>query len=168
MNLSYLMKPMTLKSIRVKAQTVRKSFGYDVDGYVDIVQMLETMQDIGINVEILPEQIMKEKHGATFPMKNLIQIREDVYNRACDGYARDRMTIAHEIGHLILHVTEDISLARVPDGTAIPAYCDSEWQANAFAGELLAPHEYIKQLSVKEICDKYVVSSSAAEIQLRR
>lgn len=165
---SFLMKPMRLDEIRVKARAVRRAFGYDVDGYIDIVKVLESMQDKGIDVEIMPKYTMGNKHGQTFPMKNLIQIREDVYNHACDGCARDRMTIAHEIGHLILHSTDDISLARVPDGVSIPVYCDSEWQANAFAGELLAPHEHLKTLTVGQICEKYAVSASAAEIQRRR
>lgn len=165
---SFLMKPMRLDEIRVKAHAVRRAFGYDADGYIDIVKVLESMQDKGIDIEIMPKHIMGNKHGQTFPMKNLIQIREDVYDNACRGCARDRMTIAHEIGHLILHSTDDISLARVSDGAIIPVYCDSEWQANAFAGELLAPHEYLKPLTVGQICKKYVVSASAAEIQRRR
>ena len=54
--------------------------------------------------------------------------------------------MAHELGHLLLHRVETITLAR-EDGD-IPPYKDPEWQANAFAGELLAPYEYIKDMSI--------------------
>lgn len=46
---------------------------------------------------------MGAKHGETIPSENRIRIREDVYERACNGYGRDRLTMAHELGHLLLH-----------------------------------------------------------------
>ena len=48
----------------------------------------------------------------------------------------------------------------------IPAYRDSEWQANRFASELLMPREYIKSngLSVNDVITQCGVSKQAAEI----
>lgn len=165
---SFLMPPMSLRDIRSIVAAFRKAFHYTEHDCVDIVAILESMQDEGVELEILPKDIMGDKHGQTFPMANRICIREDIYDGACNGRPRDRLTIAHEIGHLILHRTHSISLARIPDGTRIPAYCDPEWQANAFAGELLAPHEAIKGLTVSQICDRYNVSYTAAQIQRKR
>ena len=65
---SFLMKPMKLDRIRVKAHVVRRAFGYDADGYIDIVKVLESMQDKGVDVEIMPKSTMGNKHGQTFPM----------------------------------------------------------------------------------------------------
>lgn len=71
---------------------------------------------------------MGAKHGETIPSENRIRIREDVYERACNGYGRDRLTMAHELGHLLLHRVETITLAR-EDGDISP-YKDPEWQTN--------------------------------------
>ena len=64
--------------------------------------------------------------------------------------------MAHELGHLLLHRVETITLAR-EDGD-IPPYKDPEWQANAFAGELLAPYEYIKDMSIIDIASHYGIT----------
>ncbi len=165
---AFSMPPMSLKNIRSRAATFRKVFSYTEYDCVDIVAILESMPDRGVEYEILPREDMGDKHGQTFPMANRIYIREDIYNGACDGCPRDRLTIAHEIGHLILHKTDNLSLARVPDDARIPVYCDSEWQADVFAGELLAPHEAVKRLSIEQICDRYNVSRAAAQIQRKR
>jgi len=108
---------------------------------------------------------MGAKHGETIPSENRIRIREDVYERACNGYGRDRLTMAHELGHLLLHRVETITLAR-EDGD-IPPYKDPEWQANAFAGELLGLYEYIKDMSIIDIASHYGITEKAASIQRR-
>jgi len=90
---------------------------------------------------------MGAKHGETIPSENRIRIREDVYERACNGYGRDRLTMAHELGHLLLHRVEMITLAR-EDGD-IPPYKDPEWQA-------------------KDIASHYGITEKAASIQRRR
>ena len=108
---------------------------------------------------------MGAKHGEIIPSENRIRIREDVYERACNGYGRDRLTMAHELGHLLLHRVELITLAR-EDGD-IPPYKDPEWQANAFAGELLGLYEYIKDMSIIDIASHYGITEKAASIQRR-
>ena len=52
--------------------------------------------------------------------------------------------------------------------TAIPAYKDPEWQANAFAGELLAPYECIQGMTLEDISLKYGVTEKAAAVQRNR
>ncbi len=72
---------------------------------------------------------------------------------------RYRFTIAHEIGHLILHPqlfrasnVQDIGswqtfVKAIPE----PLFNRAEWQAYCFAGLILVPHEYLKQELVKTI-----------------
>lgn len=165
---TYMMPPLGLKDIRDYASRFRKIFKCTDDGYINIVKIFESLQDLGVNIEIVSKETLGVKHGETFPVQQKIQIREDVYDRACDGYGRDRLTIAHEIGHLLLHGPKKISLARLASGASIPTYCDPEWQANAFAGELLAPFRFIQGLSVDEVQNKYGISAQAAQVQLRR
>jgi Zn-dependent peptidase ImmA (M78 family) len=78
-------------------------------------------------LEILTPTDMGAAHGLTYPDQHVIRVREDVYERAYQGEGRDRMTLAHELGHYILH--SGLGLARMPAHESIPAYQDSEWQA---------------------------------------
>lgn len=162
------MPPLSLVQIRAKASAFRKIFGLTENGYVDIVKVLETLQEYGVEIEIAPVHEMANKHGQTYPAQPKIVIREDIYERACEGHGRDRLTIAHEIGHLFLHGTDKISLARVEKEYEVPTWCDPEWQANAFAGELLAPFRFIKELSISDIQVRYGVSATAAKVQKTR
>lgn len=163
-----MMPPLSLEQIREKASAFRKIFGLTENGYVDIVKVLESLQEYGVEIEIAPVHEMANKHGQTYPAKPKIVIREDIYERACEGHGRDRLTIAHEIGHLFLHGTDKISLARVEKEYEIPTWCDPEWQANAFAGELLAPFRFIRDLGIPEIQRRYGVSAQAAKVQKTR
>lgn len=62
---------------------------------------------------------------------------------------------------------KNLSLARNAN-QKVAAYSDPEWQANAFAGELLAPHRFLKGKSVDEIANSYGISISAAQVQKNR
>ena len=160
-------KPLTLNDIRKICSKIRKLLGIPVDDPIDIVRLLEyKIHLLGIEFEIVPESELGMRHGESILGQNIIRIREDVYNRACEGHGRDRLTMAHELGHIILHQKEDIVLTR-SEGT-IPPYMDPEWQANAFAGELLAPFQYIKHMEIFDISTKYGVSIEAASVQKNR
>ena len=159
--------PLSLKQIRKRCELIRTIFDIPLNAPVDIVKVFEyILTQIGVEFEIVPKHEMGTKHGETIPSENRIRIREDVYERACNGYGRDRLTMAHELGHLLLHRAETITFAR-EDGD-IPPYKDPEGQANAFAGELLAPYEYIKDMSVIDIARYYGITEKAASIQRRR
>lgn len=160
--------PKSLREIRKIAKNFRSILGYESDGRIDIVRVLEHgLGAIGLEYEIIPIDKMGSKHGETFLGQDKIFIREDVYDNACIGSGRDRLTIAHEIGHFLLHRASDISLARDTDEEVKP-YENPEWQANAFAGELLAPYEFVKGRSTLEVSRKYGVSMQAAGVQCNR
>ena len=134
-----------------------------------IVQFVENVLHLLVpdfTLEIVPKEKMPDKHGETFPTRKLIRIREDVYLGAVRGNGRDRLTIAHEIAHLFLHA-DSISLCRLEPGQELKPYEDPEWQANAFAGELLAPSYLIMELSPYEVHMRFHVSMDAAKVQLR-
>ena len=116
--------------------------------------------------EVVSKDEMGDKHGETFPDERIICIRGDVYQRAVNGHGRDRLTIAHEVGHLFLHNSRVVSFCQLSDDQTVPAYEDPEWQANCFAGELLASSYLIKDMKIKDIADKCQVSWDAAKIQL--
>lgn len=95
-------------------------------------------------------------------------IRQDVYDRAIAGSGRDRLTLAHELGHLLFHEKQNISYARVGDNTGIVVFRDPEWQADAFGGEVLMLKEVIKGHNVKEVMNLCKVSEKAALCQLSK
>lgn len=135
--------------------------------YFQIVQFLDitlTKNFDKYSFEVLSKDDMGDAHGLTYPDKGRILIREDVYKQAYLGKERDRMTLAHELGHLILH--PGLGLARMSPKANIKPYASSEWQANAFAGELLVSADHIEGWeSEYEIAEKFGVSFEAAKIQ---
>ena len=110
-----------------------------------------------------------------------IQGYTDSANRICvvsseladdpNAAAYFRSTMAHEIGHAILHIPEfrrrrqkiiseqtksDGLLHRLPD-TEIPIYMNPEWQAHRFAGGLLMPEAAVKK-AIAIYCDSAALS----------
>ncbi len=162
---SLAVTPLSLNQIRNAANVFRLLFGYKEDSWLDIVAVLEELQDYGYTVEICSQTELRDKHGETYPSLKKIRIRNDVYDRACDGYGRDRLTIAHEIAHCFLHRGDKVSFARMEN---VPAYMNPEWQANAFAGEVLAPYKCVKDMDISAISEHYGVSKQAAIIQKSR
>lgn len=110
---------------------------------------------------------MGNDHGLTFTDRKEIRLREDVYEGVREGKGRDRLTLAHEVGHLLLH--GDPAYARVMrDSADIPAYRSSEWQANAFAGSLLMPLGFLRvAASLQQVVTTCGVTYEAAETQSR-
>ena len=83
-----------------------------------------------------------------------------------------RSTVAHEIGHAILHIpeyrrrrqtivseqaAEEAILHRLPD-TLIPVYRNPEWQAHRFSGGLLMPEPAVRKAILANRCDFTVLS----------
>jgi len=111
----------------------------------------------------MPDKDMSGVYAETIPEQGLLRISETTYNGACDGTPRDRFTIAHEIGHLLLHTPNRVIFTR--SDNEIKPYENPEWQANTFAGELLVSTDFIHGLSVDDIAKKYQVSVDVASIQ---
>lgn len=162
-------EPLSRKDIRHMAQIVRAIAGNSENLFFDIVHFLEVTLpriDEDFSFVVKTEEEMGECHGLTYPDRNEIQIREDVYQRACDESGRDRLTMAHELFHLIQHTSDNISFARCEGKTK--TYMDPEWQADAFGGELLMPYNLIEGMTAQEISQKCKVSLSAARCQMRK
>lgn len=105
---------------------------------------------------------LNKKWAFTSPTEKCIYISESVYNNACRNIPKDRFTIAHELGHLLLGHKFDMVFSRKNENTPIPCYRDSEWQADTFAAYLLMPTELAKDKTADEIKELFGVSTSAA------
>lgn len=167
---SFVAQPMSRRNIRNLANFFRKELGLTNEKYFPVIQVLEwglAIIDEDFQYEIQDMHEMGTRHGLTYPDQSKIIIREDVYENAINGLGRDRLTIAHEIGHYLMHDTKNLALARTGNGQKIAAYLDPEWQANAFAGELLAPPHIIRGMTPFRISRECGLSMQAAEMQLK-
>lgn len=166
----YKASAISRKNIQELIRYLKKIVHLENELYFPIVQFLENILPILIpdfQLEIVPKKEMGNKHGETYPNRNLIRIREDVYLGAVSGCGRDRLTIAHEIGHLLLHEDDCIALCKLAPNEKLRPFEDPEWQANAFGGELLASTYLIKGMSAADVSEKCGVSMDAAKVQLR-
>lgn len=164
MNKNTKASPMSRAGIRNITNALKKQFNIPTDKPFPIVRFLEyILAGIGLEFEIVSCMEMRGLYAEAIPEQGLLRINESTYNGACDGVPRDKFTIAHEIGHLLLHTPGRVSFARASH--EIKSYENPEWQANTFAGELLVHTDSISGLSVEDIADKYEVSFAVATIQ---
>jgi len=118
----------------------------------------------GFNMEVAEREDMGINHGLTIPAENVIRLRIDVYHGAAEGKGRDRFTAAHELGHYLMHRNVPIQFHRTENGR-LPAFKDSEWQANTFAGGLLMPiDKMVRCKSLEEVMERFEVSWDAARV----
>jgi len=160
--------PTSRRDIRLLAEKVRSSLHLQT-GWFPIVDYMEIYQLIEKDFvyDIVDTSEMSE-HGLTFPDQKLMFIREDVYERARDGCGRDRLTIAHEFGHLLMHRNLGLARTHVVRAETVPPHSSSEWQANCFGGELLIPASRIGEVNSPEAAaNHFGVSLQAAKYQWR-
>ena len=154
------------------ARQFRKILGIKEKSPVDILSVLEIAMpliDTEFNYSVRKKADMEvDAHADTDHDNSEIVILDEIYNRTIEGHGRDRLTIAHEIGHYILHNKQMCVLTRVYAGETVKTYEDPEWQADAFAGEFLCPAEVAKDLTVNEIVARYGISEKAAKMQKRK
>lgn len=164
---AFIVPPRSRKEIREIASRVREVFGA-VEAEVDIIKLVELelpTKDDGFVLHIVEPEEMGDIHGLTNPIEKWMHLRADVYDGACAGKGRDRMTVAHELGHYLLH--RRIDFPSITPGSQVPAFRQSEWQANTFAAELLIGITHIQGCStVPDVVEKFSVSYEAARVQL--
>jgi transcriptional regulator with XRE-family HTH domain len=104
-----------------------------------------------------------------------VAVSPKTYRNIERGYPRTLFTVCHEIGHLVLHREELVTLERDdPMPTeVIPPYWRTEWQADAFAAAIISPfdevlrlHDSIGSLSPTDVQREFGCSYHAAEHRL--
>lgn len=161
----FKVSPRSGKNIAQLAKGIREIF--EITGYCPIIEILE----FGWGKYLIKSFTeMGDNLGLTQP-DGTILLREDVYHGACEDHGFHRFTVAHEIGHVLMHV-DQIGFARTFEQQQDKVYCNSEWQANEFAGCLLVPDFEVKALhssvTAKTIATMYGVSLECAELRLRK
>jgi hypothetical protein len=151
------------------ANLVRKLFGVDQRAFFPVMEVYELLDLLyeDASFEPLGMHEMGEDHGRTYPDRNLIHLREDVYERAGDDHPRDRFTMCHELGHLMLH--RNVALSRIDPFKPPKIFRNSEWQADTFASHLLMPQDLLDRYrSVESVMEAFGVSSQAAAARLSK
>jgi IrrE N-terminal-like domain len=97
-----------------------------------------------------------------------IVVRNSVYQLARKWDGRSRMTLAHELGHLVMHpgaakLRSDFGRL---NSTKLRPFESAEWQANKFASLFLMPLHIVRDFaSASQISENCQVSLRAAEIR---
>lgn len=175
------------------AQDVRRQLKLHPTSALDIHEFFEFHLDditVGFGGESIPlvshvEELKTEALTRWDPDSRRIQISlsDDTYFMLCRGHRRPRYTIAHELGHALLHTGQLMKLAELTvesqaalhrGSTDHKPFLDTEWQANAFAGAFIVPARGIKSISQRfgriatadEIAAEYEISTKVADIRL--
>ncbi len=165
---SVLAQPISRFAIRQIALKIRNIVGLSDSYYFPIIPFIEfIMPKIykDFYVDIICTNNMPQNYAEALPQLNIMRVREDVYENAYKNIGRDRFTLAHEVGHFILHNENRVALARTENQHSIPAYMKPEWQANTFAAELLIPAHLVKNANTEFIAKACKVSNQVATIQ---
>lgn len=152
--IDYFVEPKSRKDLRALANSVRHCFGLDQEKRVPVVEMLDilSLANENFNYEIVSDDALSANiHAETDVRTGVIMIKETVYNRACNGEGRDRMTIAHELGHFFTLCCCGFKLYRNFYGREVILFKQPEWQAKCFAGEFMIPKHLVSDLTPEEI-----------------
>lgn len=160
--------PMSRVDIRNIAEKLKEKLQIPINQpYIDVTQVLERLcdEDSKFSFEIVEDDVLEEGVQAESDVQHhTIYIKKSVYDGAAMNNGRDRITIAHEIFHILLHQQNTLVLFR-RDAETRKIYENPEWQAECFAGEFLMPYNFIKDLSIQEIMENCKVTESAAYYQ---
>ncbi|HET7788427.1 MAG TPA: ImmA/IrrE family metallo-endopeptidase [Myxococcales bacterium] len=113
----------------------------------------------------------------------VIGLADPVFRDLEHSKPRARFTLAHELGHFVLHWRDLMSLLQMPHAQAAllrtaepvhPNSLDTEWQANIFAGAFLMPAcalgsmaRHHGELDAREVAGRFGVSSGAARNRIQ-
>ncbi|WP_455475310.1 ImmA/IrrE family metallo-endopeptidase [Bartonella sp. B17] len=171
-SLDYEVLPRRWAEIDNIANKLRKKLRLSHDQPFPILNFVEfclpkMMPDLSFYFWIREKKEMESTEGLTHPQGKYIAIRRDVYEKACYNDGRSNFTIAHELGHFMLHT--NLPFQRIANSRKIATYCSAEKQANHFAAALLMSREFIlQQPTIDEIMKNCGVSRKAAETRYKK
>jgi Zn-dependent peptidase ImmA (M78 family) len=142
---------------------------------IDVVRLCQQL-----NIELAVEELEDEISGVLMVQEQPVIVVNRSHSRA-----RQRFTIAHEIGHFVLHRTPkdavfvDRAALQFRNQVSSKGLDPNEVAANHFAAALLMPHsmleadlrsidESITAVHVIRLAKKYGVSEQAMNIRLAR
>lgn len=133
---------------------------------VDIVAIAKVL-GLEVYEDDLPEGIAgkifrDQKHGGKGEYSIVV--------RSADPYVRKRFTVAHEIGHYLLHRSLLVGGTLVDDAMYRSNLSDNrEAEANGLAADLLMPWHLLQPMAtlpIEELAKKFEVSTQAMRIRM--
>lgn len=132
-------------------------------GRLDIVTYLEKEYQ---NFSVVEDSQMPGCFAKTLTDGHII-LSNSTYEAANEGNGHGRFTVAHELGHAMLHMGQ-IGFAMACDRRT-PVYCNSEWQATEFATQCLMPDLLLGNWlrhSAEDVSAVFGVSHECAALRL--
>lgn len=163
-------EPLSSNQIHKIALNIRTLVGLQQSLYFPILEFVESVLpqiDPNFNFCIEERRNMTDKYAYYDHTKNEMVVRDDVYDMAYANDGRHRFTIAHELGHYILH-RNGTKMCRISGNERIAVYLDPEWQANTFASAILMPRHLIDGMTAHEISRYCGTSAQAADIAYKK
>ena len=150
MTYNYKVAPCSRLEIRNYADYFRDKTKLSNELAYPIVEVFELLAETGYyDYEIVPIKDMPNNYGETLKGENLIRIREDIYEKACEDDGFSRSTIAHELLHFFKHRREEVVFCRTVEEMKV------ENPMKTLSGKLTASREnYLvsKRLVKKFVC----------------
>jgi len=176
----------SLVSIINEAASLRRYLRYRPDEPVDVLRLVdEDLPRLGCQVYSEDDCLMGGSFAVTKYERGhcVIIMRNSLFEALASGgsnFKIARTTAAHECGHALLHhnvlrvlshhdPSGQVATAVLHRRKDLPSYEDPEWQAWAFAGELLMPLEALLQLggqAVHRLSALFSVSTKMVETHL--
>lgn len=147
-----------------RARECRAALGLEPDGPVGC--LLTTVEDAGVHVVL---GRLRDGVAGAYQRRGPFHL---VFVDAASSRGRQRFTLAHELGHVrMAHGTAAIDTLTT---LSAPGYDPHEVQANAFAGELLAPKATLEREAraepdleeVVRLADRFGLSAPAMLVRL--
>ena len=143
----FCVSPRKEVEIRNIAEQIRKLFYPHNHKYLDVIDFLERKMPFVFeyfHYEIVEPHELPDREAEMDPVGFCIRIQEPIYEKAIENDGHCRFTIAR--------------------GGTIPPYRHSEWQADVFARNFLAPWSLAKGMSAGQIEKVFEVSGEVAAI----
>lgn len=170
--MDYKTKAIDRHTLRMLAKIIRKIFKSRSRFKFNVIKAFEEIHSIfpNITVEIVEEDWMKVPARCIPDLNGSyhIEVKESIYDGACNGVGGFRAHILHEMCHAMLGMLGYTPiLSREFKNNELRAYESMEWQAKALCGEILCPYETTIGMSVEEIIKKCNVSRDCALIRTK-
>jgi len=174
--------PLSSKDIERHAKNARWNliFNHPIGHPVLLEDVLDKIESgFGFRLDVRDDKYFSQEEAWTDFAERELVISESTYGcldrHNCPKCYRHRFTVAHELGHIILHdgqmprthsAAKGVRLYRQSE---LRAYEDAEWQANDFGGAFLASKEDIGQFkSADHLSLTMGVSIEVARIRWKR
>ena len=142
-----------------------------------IHNIMNTNNDNVINVVDIARQLGFDVYQSSFTADNIDGMvinspsEKAIYVNQSNSPERQRFTIAHEIGHIVLHHDTEQQYEVIDYRGNNTTYDSKEHEANIFAASLLMPKNKVHQiwnllLDVDDFAKAFKVSKKAAAIRL--